>query len=157
MWWPVPDDIRLRVRTRTRSLADLVLCADLHECPSVDGPPTPAAYLAWSGQFRLFTAARVLPNSYHSRGHPTDTRVPTTPGNPQTKGLRPMFEVERSWTAEVDDYTTYEQACDALHEHCANLRAAGWQIEQGWASRDNLLAAVARRDGRERTIQIVRA
>jgi len=68
-----------------------------------------------------------------------------------------MFEVERSWTAEVDDCMTYQQACDTLREHCANLRAAGWQIEEGWASRDNLLAAVARRDGHERTIQVVKA
>jgi len=66
-----------------------------------------------------------------------------------------VFDVERSWTAQVDECATYEQACDVLREHCADLRAAGWQIEHGWASRDNHLAAVARLDGRERTIQIV--
>jgi len=44
-----------------------------------------------------------------------------------------------------------------VREHCANLRAVGWRIEEGWASRDNLLAVVARRDGQEGTIQIVLA
>ena len=68
-----------------------------------------------------------------------------------------VFDVERSWTAQVDDCATYEQACEVLREHCANLRAEGWRIEEGWASRDNLLAVVARCDGQERTIQIVKA
>ena len=67
-----------------------------------------------------------------------------------------MFDVERSWTAEVDDYLTYERACDALREHCANLRIVGWEIEEGWASRDNILAAVARRDGHQRTFLVVK-
>jgi len=68
-----------------------------------------------------------------------------------------VFDVERSWTAQVDDCATEERACEVLREHCASLGAVGWRIEEGWASRDNLLAVVARCDGQERTIQIVKA
>lgn len=69
-WWPMPDDIRLQVRTRYSDLPDLLLSGDLSDRLSVPGPlyvslahltrwdtyqrveqPTRTAYQALAGQF----------------------------------------------------------------------------------------------------------
>ena len=45
----------------------------------------------------------------------------------------------------VDDeeFTNYAEAVDYVNEICGDLARAGWSIEHGWASTDNLTAAKA--------------
>ncbi len=68
-----------------------------------------------------------------------------------------MYAVEGWRTDEDDEYRSYREAVDRLKELVHQAEAAGWQIEHGWASRDNLLAArLTRGEDVENFLEIVR-
>jgi hypothetical protein len=68
-----------------------------------------------------------------------------------------MYGVE-GWGADEDDeYGSYEEAVDRYDALLSDAENTGWQIEHGWASRDNLLAArLIRGNAAERFLAIVR-
>ena len=68
-----------------------------------------------------------------------------------------MYAVE-GWRADEDDeYDTYRQAVDRYKALLSQAEGSGWQIEHGWASHDNMLAArLTRGNAAEAFLQIVR-
>ncbi len=68
-----------------------------------------------------------------------------------------MYAIE-GWRADQDDeFDSYREAVDHYDILLGEAENAGWQIEHGWASRDNLLAARLTRGGDpERFLAIVR-
>ena len=68
-----------------------------------------------------------------------------------------MFAFEGWRTDEDDEYDSYDDAVDRYDALLSDAEIAGWQVEHGWASRDNLLAArLTRGDATERYLAIVR-
>jgi hypothetical protein len=56
---------------------------------------------------------------------------------------------------EPREHEKYEDAIRELDEYTAGLESDGWEVEHGWASRDNLPAARALRDSGMRFVQVV--
>jgi hypothetical protein len=69
-----------------------------------------------------------------------------------------MYAVEGWGTDEDDEYESIEEAVDRYEALLSDAETAGWQVEHGWASRDNLLAArLTRGETDERFLAIVKA
>lgn len=67
------------------------------------------------------------------------------------------YAVEGWRTDEDDEYDSYQQAVDRFDALLDQAQVDGWQVEHGWASRDNLLAArLTRSQADETFLQIVR-
>jgi hypothetical protein len=56
---------------------------------------------------------------------------------------------------EPHEHQTYEDAIREFDGYTEDLKVRGWQVEYGWAPRDNLQAARAVRDGGMRFVQVV--
>jgi gamma-glutamyl:cysteine ligase YbdK (ATP-grasp superfamily) len=68
-----------------------------------------------------------------------------------------MYAVEGWRTDEDDEYDSYQEAVHRYDALLNEAEVAGWHVEHGWASRDNLLAARLTRDNTaERFLAIVR-
>ena len=68
-----------------------------------------------------------------------------------------MYAVEGWRTDEDDEFDSYREAVDRYDTLLSEAETAGWHVEHGWASRDNLLAArLTRGDAPERFLAIVR-
>lgn len=68
-----------------------------------------------------------------------------------------MYAVEGWRTDEGDEYDSYDEARDRYKSLLSEAEIEGWQVERGWASRDNLLAArLTRGNSRERFLAIVK-
>jgi len=68
-----------------------------------------------------------------------------------------LFALEGSRTDEDDEYTSYDDAVERYDSLLEEARTEGWEIEHGWASRDNMLAArLTRGDRAEAFLAIVR-
>jgi hypothetical protein len=71
--------------------------------------------------------------------------------------MREMFAVEGWRTDEDDEFDSYREAVDRYDALLNEAEMAGWHVEHGWASRDNLLAArLTRGNAAERFLAIVR-
>jgi hypothetical protein len=71
--------------------------------------------------------------------------------------MRETYAVEGWQTDEDDEYDSYQQAVDRFDTLVSQAGADGWQVEHGWASRDNLQAArLTRSQTEEAFLQIVR-
>ena len=71
--------------------------------------------------------------------------------------MRETYAVE-GWRADEDDeYDVYRQAVDRFDALVDQAEVDGWQVEHGWASRDNLLAVrLTHSHANETFLQIVR-
>ena len=68
-----------------------------------------------------------------------------------------MFALEGWRTDEDDEYTSYDDAVERYDSLLEEARTEGWDIEHGWASRDNMLAArLTRGNHAEAFLAIVR-
>lgn len=77
--------------------------------------------------------------------------------NYRSKSQRETYAVEGWRTDEDDEYDSYQQAVDRFDTLLNQAGVEGWQVEHGWASRDNLLAARLTRSHADDTfLQIVR-
>jgi hypothetical protein len=71
--------------------------------------------------------------------------------------MRETYAVEGWRTDEDDEYESYKQAVYRFDALAQQAEVDGWQVEHGWASRDNLLAArLTRSQTHETFLQIVR-
>ena len=71
--------------------------------------------------------------------------------------MRDTYAVEGWRSDEDDEYDSYQQAVDRIAALLNQAGVDGWQVEYGWASRDNLLAARLTRGHADETfLQIVR-
>jgi hypothetical protein len=71
--------------------------------------------------------------------------------------MRETYAVEGWRTDEDDEYDSYRQAVDRFVALVNQAEVHGWQVEHGWASRDNLLAARLTRNHTDETfLQVVR-
>ena len=55
--------------------------------------------------------------------------------------MRENYAVEGWRTDEDDEYESYKEAVGRFQGLLQEAEIVGWQVEHGWASRDNLLAA----------------
>jgi hypothetical protein len=55
--------------------------------------------------------------------------------------MKEVYAVEGWRTDEEDEYDSYRQAVDRFDALVNQAEVDGWQVEHGWASRDDLLAA----------------
>ena len=55
--------------------------------------------------------------------------------------MKETYAVEGWRPDEDDEYDSYKQAVDRFDALLSQAGVDGWQVEHGWASRDNLLAA----------------
>lgn len=71
--------------------------------------------------------------------------------------MREIYAVGGWLTDEDDEYDSYQDAVDRFDALVNKAEVDGWQVEHGWASRDNLLAAQLTRSQTDETfLQIVR-
>ena len=67
------------------------------------------------------------------------------------------YAIEGWRTDEDDEYDSYEEAVDRYDALLSEAEIAGWHVEHGWASRDNLLACrLTRGNATEGFLAIVR-
>jgi hypothetical protein len=71
--------------------------------------------------------------------------------------MRETYAVEGWRTDEDDEYDSYREAVGRFEALQQEAEIAGWQVEHGWASCDNLLAArLTRGETDERFLTIVK-